>query len=81
MFCVQYCSTYFSPTATREILDEFRPQFCATDYTCSIETIKMLEIFLPVILPPELHHQGFKFVYSRSLSLYLHPIFSISDYG
>jgi hypothetical protein len=70
ILCVNFCSPYFLPTATREILDEFRPQLCPTDPRCD-QTIKMLDMFLPVNLPPELHHQGYKFVYIFYLNLLL----------
>ena len=71
--CVQSCSPYFSASATQEILDELRPRMCPVAASFNT-TIKMLELFLPVILLPELHHQGFKYVYfplSRTLLYYL----------
>jgi proteasome activator subunit 4 len=77
LFCVRFCSRYFSATATDEILEEFRPQLCPTD-SIFLETIKMLELFLPVNLPPEMHNQGFKFVYLFSQFF---SMFIILDYG
>jgi hypothetical protein len=74
--CVQSCSPYFSASATQEILDEFRPQMCPVVSSFST-TIKMLELFLPVILLPDLHHQGFKYVYS----LVCITTYAILDYG
>ncbi|CAF4502010.1 unnamed protein product, partial [Rotaria sp. Silwood2] len=68
--CIFYCSPYFSATATQEILDEFRPRLCPTDWTFS-NNIRMLELFLPVHLPPNLHNQGFK--------LWLSEFFDIWD--
>jgi hypothetical protein len=58
---VSYCSPYFSATATQEILDELHPQMCPIDGSF-FNIIKMLELLLPVNLPPDLHSQGFKFV-------------------
>ncbi|CAF3884238.1 unnamed protein product [Rotaria sordida] len=59
MICIQRYSPYFSSTATQEILDQFRPQLCLTDWFV-INTFKMFDLFLPVKLPPALHDQGFK---------------------
>jgi hypothetical protein len=46
--------------ATQEILDEFRPCLCPFDTVCG-DVMSYWDIFLPVHLPPELHHQGFKY--------------------
>jgi hypothetical protein len=45
--------------ATQEILDEFRPCLCPFDTVCG-DVMCYWDIFLPVHLPSELHHQGFK---------------------
>jgi hypothetical protein len=58
--CVHVCSAYFSAMATQEILDELRPKICPISRR-SIHVIQMLELLLPVHLPPDLHNQGFKF--------------------
>ncbi|CAF1381810.1 unnamed protein product [Rotaria sordida] len=69
-FCMFYCSPYFSATSTQEILDEFRPLLCPIDWTFS-NTIRLLELFLPVHMPPNLHDQAFK--------LWLPELFGIWD--
>jgi hypothetical protein len=60
MHCVRCCRPYFSAMATQEILDEFRPCLCPFDTVCG-DVMSYWDIFLPVHLPPELHHQGFKY--------------------
>ena len=62
-WCVRRCSSYFSATATQEILDQFRPQLYPIGFDFS-DTIQMFQTFLPVNLPPYLHSQGFKLVCS-----------------
>ncbi|UJR08489.1 hypothetical protein I4U23_012756 [Adineta vaga] len=57
--CVRRCSPYFTLTATREILDEFRPQLYFNDWTI-METMKILQMILPVNLPPAMHDHGYK---------------------
>ena len=54
--CVMFCSSYFSAMATQEILDELRPKICPVDWNFG-DTMKMLKLFLPVKLPPDLHNQ------------------------
>jgi hypothetical protein len=53
--------------ATQQILDELRPKMCPIDWNFG-DIIEMFKIFLPVKLSPDLHNQGFKFVYFLSLS-------------
>jgi len=77
MHCVRSCRPYFSATATQEILDEFRPCLCPFDTVCG-DVMCYWDIFLPVHLPPELHHQGFKYDVINEISF----IFVyILDYG
>ncbi|UJR17800.1 hypothetical protein I4U23_004699 [Adineta vaga] len=57
--CVGLSCYYFSETATQEMLDEFRPWLCPFDTSCD-DAMYIFHHFLPVNLPPELHHQGFK---------------------
>jgi len=66
--------------ATQEILDELRPKICPIDWNFG-HIIKMFKLFLPVKLPPDLHNQGFKFVYFLSLSSLVFIICLSSDYG
>jgi len=69
-FCIFYCNPYFAVTATQDILDEINPKLCPMDWTFT-STIQLLQILLPVHLPPALHDQGFK--------LWLPQIFGIWD--
>lgn len=57
--CMSFCPTYFSITATQEILDEFRPHMCPFDKSLP-GVMQIFDFFLPVDLPPHLHDQGFK---------------------
>ncbi|CAF3253497.1 unnamed protein product, partial [Rotaria sp. Silwood2] len=69
LFCVRSCRPYFSVTATQEILDEFRPCLCPFDTVCG-DVMSYWDMFLPVHLPPELHHQGFKLWLSEFLDIW-----------
>lgn len=57
--CIRGCRPYFSASATKEILDEFRPNLCPFD-SAFTDAIRTFELFLPIHLPPELHDQGYK---------------------
>ncbi|CAF3758140.1 unnamed protein product [Rotaria sp. Silwood1] len=69
LVCVRNCRPYFSITATQEILDEFQPCLCPFDTICR-DVMSYLDMFLPVHLPPELHHQGFKLWLSELLDIW-----------
>ncbi|CAF3971108.1 unnamed protein product [Rotaria sp. Silwood2] len=69
LLCVRNCRPYFSVTATQEILDEFQPCLCPFDTVCR-DVMSYLDMFLPVHLPPELHHQGFKLWLSEFLDIW-----------
>ena len=45
--------------STQEILDELRPQMSPIEPSFH-DTMRMFRLLLPLNLPPELHHQGFK---------------------
>jgi len=77
---VVYCSSYFSTTATEEILDQIRPKLSPLDNSVFDDALHILNMFLPITMPPHLHSQGFKFVYSHLIFLYLHQVL-IVDYG
>lgn len=53
--------SYFAPSATKEMLDEWRPLICPTDVTMS-KAITYLELFLPTLLPPELFDQEYRYL-------------------
>ncbi|XP_039282651.1 proteasome activator complex subunit 4 isoform X2 [Nilaparvata lugens] len=51
---------YFPVEATGEILDEGRPMLCPFDLAMTEHAIRFFEWFLPIALPPEKAHQGYK---------------------
>ena len=59
--CVCVCEfpRYFPASSTQEMLDEWRPLLCVFD-TVMQKAISNMELFLPTIMPPEEHGQGFQ---------------------
>lgn len=53
---ILYCSPYFPLSATKEILDEFKPLLCPYDVTMA-DGVKYLEWFLPTIAVGEVERQ------------------------
>ncbi|RZF34164.1 hypothetical protein LSTR_LSTR003574 [Laodelphax striatellus] len=51
---------YFPIEATQEILDEGRPMLCPFDLTMTENGIRFFEWFLPIGLPPDKAHLGYK---------------------
>ncbi|KAK6639500.1 hypothetical protein RUM43_007773 [Polyplax serrata] len=58
VFLVHCARHYFTHTATQEILDELKPQLTTT--FCQPNSMDLLAWFLPVSLPPERTHLGYK---------------------
>lgn len=52
-------SRYFPAASTQEMLEEWRPLLCVFDLVMQ-KAISNMELFLPTIMPPEEHSQGFK---------------------
>lgn len=50
---------YFPASSTKEMLDEWRPLLCVFDVVMQ-KAISNMELFLPTIMPPEGHSQGFQ---------------------
>lgn len=50
---------YFPASSTKEMLEEWRPLLCVFD-TVMQKSISNMELFLPTIMPPEEHGQGFR---------------------
>lgn len=50
---------YFPASSTREMLDEWRPLLCVFDVVMQ-KAVSNMELFLPTIMPPEEHSQGFQ---------------------
>lgn len=65
--CVRVCvcvaaavlHRYFPASATKEMLEEWRPLLCVFDAVMQ-KSISNMELFLPTIMPPEEHGQGFR---------------------
>ena len=62
-FCVRVsgCTRYFPASSTQEMLDEWRPLLCVFDVIMQ-KAVSYMELFLPTIMPPEEHAQGFRCV-------------------
>jgi proteasome activator subunit 4 len=60
---------YFSNESTQEMLDEWRPLLCPYD-TIIIKVTAYLELFLPTLLPPEQHQNGFKLWFEELMNLW-----------
>jgi len=50
---------YFTASSTEEMLDEWRPLLCVFDMAM-LKAVSNMELFLPTIMPPEEHGQGFQ---------------------
>lgn len=50
---------YFPASSTKEMLDEWRPLLCVFDVVMQ-KAVSHMELFLPTIMPPEEHAQGFQ---------------------
>ncbi|KAJ8396071.1 hypothetical protein AAFF_G00026030 [Aldrovandia affinis] len=67
---VKSCRPYFPESATQEMLDEWRPFLCPFDLTM-LKAMSYFELFLPTILPPKLHDQGFKLWFEELMELWV----------
>ncbi|KAK7140459.1 hypothetical protein R3I94_012924 [Phoxinus phoxinus] len=67
---IKNCRPYFPESATREMLDEWKPLMCPFDVTMQ-KAMGYFELFLPTTLPPELHDKGFKLWFDELISLWV----------
>ncbi|XP_037134484.1 proteasome activator complex subunit 4B-like isoform X1 [Syngnathus acus] len=67
---VKSCRPYFPASSTKEMLDEWRPLLCVFDAVMQ-KAIGIMELFLPTIMPPEEHAQGFRLWFSELMDLWL----------
>ncbi|KAG9329545.1 hypothetical protein JZ751_004278 [Albula glossodonta] len=67
---VKSCRPYFPVSSTQEMLEEWRPLLCPFDLTMQ-KGISYFELFLPTILHPEQHHQGFKLWFEELMELWV----------
>uniref|UniRef100_A0A3P8VNZ5 Proteasome activator Blm10 mid region domain-containing protein n=1 Tax=Cynoglossus semilaevis TaxID=244447 RepID=A0A3P8VNZ5_CYNSE len=61
---------YFPESSTKEMLDEWRPLLCVFDVVMQ-KAISNMELFLPTIMPPEEHSQGFKLWFDELINLWM----------
>lgn len=67
---IKSCRPYYPESATKEMLDEWRPLMCPFDVTM-LKAMGYFELFLPTTLPPELHDKGFKLWFDDFISLWV----------
>uniref|UniRef100_A0A665UKH4 Proteasome activator subunit 4b n=1 Tax=Echeneis naucrates TaxID=173247 RepID=A0A665UKH4_ECHNA len=67
---IKSCRLYFPPQSTKEMLDEWRPLLCVFDAIMQ-KAISNMELFLPTIMPPEEHSQGFQLWFDELMNLWI----------
>ncbi|XP_037836937.1 proteasome activator complex subunit 4B isoform X1 [Kryptolebias marmoratus] len=67
---IRSCRLYFPASSTEEMLDEWRPLLCVFDGVMQ-KAISNMELFLPTILSPEEHEQGFRLWFDELMSLWM----------
>ncbi|XP_019938778.2 proteasome activator complex subunit 4B-like [Paralichthys olivaceus] len=67
---IKSCRLYFPASSTKEMLDEWRPLLCVFDVVMQ-KAISNMELFLPTIMPPEEHGQGFKLWFDELMNLWV----------
>ncbi|KAK0140557.1 Proteasome activator complex subunit 4B [Merluccius polli] len=67
---VKSCRLYFPSSSTEEMLTEWRPLLCVFD-AVMLKAVSNMELFLPTIMPPEEHHQGFQLWFDELMSLWM----------
>ncbi|XP_042364278.1 proteasome activator complex subunit 4B [Plectropomus leopardus] len=66
---IKSCRLYFPASSTKEMLDEWRPLLCVFDMVMQ-KAVSNMELFLPTIMPPEEHSQGFLLWFDELMSLW-----------
>ncbi|XP_041818516.1 proteasome activator complex subunit 4B [Chelmon rostratus] len=66
---IKSCRLYFPASSTKEMLDEWRPLLCVFDVVMQ-KAISNMELFLPTIMPPEEHSQGFQLWFDEMMNLW-----------
>uniref|UniRef100_A0A3Q0QZR4 Proteasome activator Blm10 mid region domain-containing protein n=1 Tax=Amphilophus citrinellus TaxID=61819 RepID=A0A3Q0QZR4_AMPCI len=67
---IKSCRLYFPASSTKEMLDEWRPLLCVFDVVMQ-KAISNMELFLPTIMPPEEHSQGFQLWFEELMNLWM----------
>ncbi|XP_037609870.1 proteasome activator complex subunit 4B-like [Sebastes umbrosus] len=66
---IKSCRLYFPASSTKEMLDEWRPLLCVFDMAMQ-KAVSNMELFLPTIMPPEEHSQGFQLWFDELMNLW-----------
>ncbi|KAM9831639.1 proteasome activator complex subunit 4B-like [Neosynchiropus ocellatus] len=67
---IKSCRLYFPVSSTKEMLDDWRPLLCVFDMVMQ-KAISNMELFLPTIMPPEEHCQGFQLWFEELMNLWM----------
>ncbi|XP_056286378.1 proteasome activator complex subunit 4B-like [Pseudoliparis swirei] len=67
---IKSCRLYFTASSTEEMLDEWRPLLCVFDMVM-LKAVSNMELFLPTIMPPEEHSQGFQLWFDELMTLWM----------
>uniref|UniRef100_A0A7N6FAQ8 Proteasome activator Blm10 mid region domain-containing protein n=1 Tax=Anabas testudineus TaxID=64144 RepID=A0A7N6FAQ8_ANATE len=67
---IKSCRLYFPASSTREMLDEWRPLLCVFDVVMQ-KAVSNMELFLPTIMPPQEHSQGFQLWFDELMNLWM----------
>uniref|UniRef100_A0A8C3A3V6 Uncharacterized protein n=1 Tax=Cyclopterus lumpus TaxID=8103 RepID=A0A8C3A3V6_CYCLU len=67
---IKSCRLYFPMSSTKEMLDEWRPLLCVFDMVMQ-KAVSNMELFLPTIMPPEEHSQGFQLWFDELMTLWM----------
>ncbi|KAG7506391.1 proteasome activator complex subunit 4B-like [Solea senegalensis] len=67
---IKSCRLYFPTSSTKEMLDEWRPLLCVFDMVMQ-KAISNMELFLPTIMSPEEHNQGFQLWFDELMNLWM----------
>uniref|UniRef100_A0A668AU47 Proteasome activator complex subunit 4B n=1 Tax=Myripristis murdjan TaxID=586833 RepID=A0A668AU47_9TELE len=67
---IKSCRLYFPVSSTQEMLDEWRPLLCVFDVVMQ-KAVSNMELFLPTIMPPEEHSQGFQLWFDELMNLWM----------
>uniref|UniRef100_A0A3B3VJT2 Proteasome activator Blm10 middle HEAT repeats region domain-containing protein n=1 Tax=Poecilia latipinna TaxID=48699 RepID=A0A3B3VJT2_9TELE len=67
---IKSCRLYFPASSTKEMLDEWRPLLCVFDVVMQ-KAISNMELFLPTIMPPQEHSQGFQLWFDELMNLWM----------
>ncbi|CAK6956798.1 proteasome activator complex subunit 4B [Scomber scombrus] len=67
---IKSCRLYFPASSTKEMLEEWRPLLCVFDMIMQ-KAVSNMELFLPTIMPPEEHSQGFQLWFDELMNLWV----------